>query len=170
VYKRQIIGEMNLFHPERRIIFEKKAEEVVRPDLVLYGTMVQDSVQYAFVEDRKNPQNSPGRGARQTVVKKGDNISGFVISEIGMDRVVLVRGDDRMVVLLSDVAKKRNVSGTPTPVGQTGPVNPFGTQGVPRQQRQSGVPNVVPAPPGTAMTPQPLPRQAVAPASRPAVP
>ncbi len=186
-----VIGEMNLFHPERRIIFEKKAEEVVRPDLILYGTMIQDAVQYAFIENRRNPSNSPGRGVRQTVVKKGDDIGGFVISEVAADRIVLVRGDDRMVVLLADAARKRNGSGTPSvsspsppsPVGQSGAVNPFTAQGSIRQQRQSGMPNVTPAPPGTQspapqsfprqpMTtgPQPLPRQSITPGQRPVAP
>lgn len=168
-----VIGEMNLFHPERRIIFEKKAEEVVRPDLILYGTMVQDAVQYAFIEDKKNPSSSPGRGARQTVVKKGDNISGFVISEVATDRIVLVRGDDKMVVLLSDVAKKRTAGGapSPSPVVQPGAVNPFAAQGGMRQQRQQGTPNVTPAPPGTqSAVPQPLPRQPITTGPRPSTP
>ena len=44
-----VIGELNLFHQERRIPVDKKAEEIPKPELILYGTMIQDNVQYAFI-------------------------------------------------------------------------------------------------------------------------
>ena len=96
-----VIGELNLFHPERRIPVDKKAEEIPKPELILYGTMVQDNVQYAFIEDKKNPKTTPGRGNRQTTIKKGDVIGGFVVSEIGTDRITLTKGDEKMTVLLT---------------------------------------------------------------------
>ena len=103
-----VIGELNLFHPERRVPVDKKAEEIPKPELILYGTMIQDNVQYAFIEDKKNPKTTPGRGNRQTTIKKGDVIGGFVVSEIGTDRITLTKGDDKMTVLLANTDKRNS--------------------------------------------------------------
>ena len=172
------IGEMNLFHPERRVSVEKKTEEIPRPELMLYGTMVQDNVQYAFIEDKKNPKTTPGRGTRQTTIKKGDVISGFVVSEIWADRITLTKGDEKMTVLLAGADKRSGSTASPqrptqtttpgTPV-QSAPVSPFapapGATG-PMQQigrSPSGTPSMA-QPPGT--TPQPLPRPSTPEAGR----
>jgi hypothetical protein len=164
-----VIGELNLFHPERRVPVEKKVEEIPRPELILYGTMIQDNVQYAFIEDKKNPKTTPGRGSRQTTIKKGDVISGFVVSEIGTDRVTLTKGDDKMTVLLTnkdkrnDSAASTSTTSTQRPTQPATPGSPFapgpGT-GSPIQMggRPSGAP---PAPLTPGTTPQPLPRPAV---------
>jgi hypothetical protein len=168
------IGELNLFHPERRVPVEKKVEEIPRPELILYGTMIQDNVQYAFIEDKKNPKTTPGRGSRQTTIKKGDVISGFVVSEIGTDRITLTKGDDKMTVLLTNADKRNgstasaNTTGTQRPIQTTpsgapapgSPFTPISGTGSPIQMggRPSGAPPA-PLPPGT--TPQPLPRPAV---------
>jgi hypothetical protein len=172
-----VIGELNLFHPERRVPVDKKAEEIPKPELILYGTMVQDNVQYAFIEDKKNPKTTPGRGSRQATIKKGDVIGGFVVSEIGTDRITLTKGDDKMTVLLTSSTDKRNGSTgststqkpTQTPTsGAPVPGSPFtpgqGT-GSPTQMggRPSGAPSA-PQPAGT--TPQPLPRPAAPGAGR----
>lgn len=168
-----VIGELNLFHPERRIPVDKKAEEIPKPELILYGTMIQDNVQYAFIEDKKNPKTTPGRGNRQTTVKKGDVISGFVISEVRADRITLTKGDEKLTVLLADANKRKNgtvtqgpmQTPTPTPArpGQTSPGSPFG----PVSSPTSSAPQVGARPPTTAPTtqppgaiPQPLPRPA----------
>ena len=108
-----VIGEMNLFHPERITPAEKKAE-LPKPELVLYATMVSDEAQFAFIEDKKNPGTTPGRGKRQTVIKKGDAISGFVVTEIAPDRIVLVRGDEQMTVRLSEGEKRKGGNGAST--------------------------------------------------------
>jgi hypothetical protein len=164
-----VIGELNLFHPERRIPVEKKAEEILKPELVLYGTLIQDNVQYAFIEDKKNPKTTPGRGNRQTMIKKGDVISGFVVSEIGADRITLTKGDEKMTVLLAS-ADKRNDSPTaqkpitsiPGSPGQTVPTSPFAPAPGTGSPIQMGGRPVGASPmtqsPGT--TPQPLPRPA----------
>ena len=117
-----VIGELNLFHPERRIPVEKKAEEIPKPELILYGTMVQDNVQYAFIEDKKNPKTTPGRGNRQTIIKKGDVIGGFVVSEIRADRITLTKGDEKMTVLLTS-ADKRNGSTAGTEANSPSPAH-----------------------------------------------
>jgi len=164
------IGEMNLFHPERRVPVEKKTEEILKPELILYGTMVQDNVQYAFIEDKKNPKTTPGRGNRQTTIKKGDVISGFVVSEIRADRITLTKGDEKMTVLLASADKRSGSTAspqrptqttTPTRPGQTAPASPFapvpGATGPVQQigRDPAGTAPVV-QPPGSAS--QPLPR------------
>ncbi len=175
-----VIAELNLFHPDRRISIEKKAEEIPKPDLILYGTMIQDDIQYAFVEDKKNPKTTPGRGTRQTTVKKGDVISGFVISEIKTDRITLAKGDEKITVLLADTNKPKNGAvtqppiQTPTPArpaqlpastrpAQTSPASPFGpvpgqTGPVPQMGGRPAITAPSTQPPGAV--PQPLPRPA----------
>ena len=119
-----VIGELNLFHPERRIPVDKKAEEIPKPELILYGTMVQDNVQYAFIEDKKNPKTTPGRGNRQTTIKKGDVIGGFVVSEIGTDRITLTKGDEKMTVLLTNADKRNSSTASQKPTQTTAPGTP----------------------------------------------
>jgi hypothetical protein len=74
-----VIGEANLFHPDRTIPVEKKAE-VPRPEIVLYATII-NSDRLAFIEDVKNPLGTPGRGTRQRVVKKGEVVSGYTVTD-----------------------------------------------------------------------------------------
>jgi hypothetical protein len=173
-----VIGELNLFHPERRVPVDKKADEIPKPELILYGTMVQDNVQYAFIEDKKSPKTTPGRGNRQTTVKKGDVVGGFIVSEIKADRITLTKGDETMVVLLANTDKRKDSTGaqrptqttTPGTPSQTTPGSPFGaTPGTtgPMQQvggRPSGAPPIAQPPTGPA--PQPLPRPAAPGAGR----
>ena len=103
-----IIAEQNLFHPDRKIPVEKKdAQQQPKPELILYGTLISEGSSVAYVEDKKNPKTSPGRGKRQNVMKKGDAISGFVLKEIEADRIMLSRGDETMVVHLSQGDKPR---------------------------------------------------------------
>ncbi len=107
------IAENNLFHPERRT--PKDEKPLPKPELVLYGTIVAEGGSVAYIEDKKSPKTTPGRGKRQTAVKKGDVISGFVLKEIEVDRIVLTRGEETMVVYLSDAGKQRGTETTLTP-------------------------------------------------------
>jgi hypothetical protein len=97
------VAEQNLFHPERKIPVEKKAEQPLpKPEFVLYGTMITNGLSLAYVEDLKAPRSSPGRGQRQTSLKKGDRMSGFTLKEIHTDKVVLMRGEEKLVVSIQD--------------------------------------------------------------------
>ena len=132
------VADRNLFHPERRIPPEKQsAQDQPKPELVLYGTFMSDGLNVAYVEDKKKPTTTPGRGNRQTVLKKGDAVSGFVLKEIEADKIVLVRGEESIVVHLSQGEKPRSSdvpvagggSGTrpasiPTPVAKPVPAAP----------------------------------------------
>jgi hypothetical protein len=103
-----LISDKNLFHPERTMPQEKQPEKAIpKPDVVLYGTMLADDASYAFIEDRKVPYSTPGRGKRQTILKKGDRLSGYTLVEIAADRIVLLSGEERVVVMLDDKAKVR---------------------------------------------------------------
>jgi hypothetical protein len=123
-----LIGEDNLFHPERRTPKEEKL--LPKPELVLYGTIVAEGASVAYIEDKKSPKTTPGRGKRQTAVKKGDVISGFVLREIEADRIVLTRGEETISVYLTDKGKQRGSETTlsspktTSPTAAT-PVQPF---------------------------------------------
>lgn len=114
-----IVAENNLFHPDRKLIETKASEEKkperVKPDLVLYGTMITDGVRIAFVEDRKNPYKTPGRGKRQKTIKVGDQLSGYNVVEINSDSVVLASDGDTAVFRIEDSTqdKHRTVSQPP---------------------------------------------------------
>ena len=107
------IAENNLFHPERRTPKEEKP--LPKPELVLYGTIVAEGASVAYIEDKKSPKTTPGRGKRQTAVKKGDVISGFVLKEIEADRIVLARGEETMVVYLKEEKRQRESETTLSP-------------------------------------------------------
>ena len=131
-----VIGEQNLFHPERTIPVDKKVE-VPRPEVVLYGTMM-GTERSALIEDKKNPVTTPGRGNRQRFVRKGEVISGYTVTDIMSDRITLARGDDRMTVMLADPGKQR--------AGDAG-----GPPGEPKAPARAPAP----ARPGVARPPQP---------------
>lgn len=124
-----LVGERNLFHPERTIPVDKK-DEVPRPDVVLYGTMV-DTDRFAFIEDKRNQVTTPGRGNRQRIVRKGEVVSGYTVTDIMKDRITLARGDDRITVMLSEPGKQR--------AGNTGgpPVEPAAPSAVPPRPPQA---------------------------------
>jgi hypothetical protein len=93
------ISEQNVFHPERRIPPEKKEETPLpKPEFVLYGTLITGDTSLAYLEDQKAPRNTPGRGKRTTPLKKGDMMSGFVLKDVQADKIVMVRGEEKMVV------------------------------------------------------------------------
>lgn len=109
-----VIGENNLFHPQRMIPPEKKdLKAQPKPEIVLYGTVVGDDITIAYVEDKKSPKTSPGRGKRQSVIKKGDIMAGFSVTEIKTDRIVLTRGEETMVVPLMETGKQRGDESKP---------------------------------------------------------
>jgi hypothetical protein len=129
-----IISEENLFHPERRIPPEKKDEPppLPKPDIVLYGTLITDTISVAYLEDLKAPRTTPGRGNRQIALKKGDTLSGFILKEIDVDKIVMMRGEERMEVSVNDAQRPKTRTATVT-AGKTSP-----GQASPIPQRQPG--------------------------------
>jgi len=110
-----VISDRNLFHPERIIPVEKKEEKPLpKPDFVLYGTLIDGETKLAFMDDLKASHTTPGRGKRQRVITKGENLSGYVLSEVHEDRVVMVRGEEKIPVVLDDKLHKRKGSAETT--------------------------------------------------------
>lgn len=107
-----IIAEQNPFHPERIIpampVDKKKEKPLLRPDIVLYGTMVSEGISLAQIEDKRSPLTTQGGRKRLRVIKKGAEIEGFILKEIETDKIILVRGDEIMVVNLLSPRKKRD--------------------------------------------------------------
>jgi hypothetical protein len=108
-----IISEENLFHPERKIPVEKKAEQPLpKPEFVLYGTLIADGLKMAYLEDLKAPRSTSGRGKRQVALKQGDSLSGFALKEIEAGKVIMVRGDDKIIVPIIDPSHAREGQST----------------------------------------------------------
>jgi hypothetical protein len=109
-----MIAEENLFHPERKIPAEKKEEQPLpKPEFVLYGTLITDNISLAYLEDLKAPHSTPGRGKRQTALRKGDTLSGFTLKEIETEKIVMVRGEERIELKVADSSKPK-IRGTDT--------------------------------------------------------
>ena len=135
-----IISEENPFHPERKIPVEKKAEQpLVKPEFVLYGTLIADDLKLAYLEDLKAPRSTSGRGKRQVALKQGDSLSGFTLKEIEAGKVVMVRGDDKIIVPIIDPSHAREgqaatVQAAPQQPGQ----KPAARTGEVRRDRRLG--------------------------------
>lgn len=118
-----VVAEKNLFHGERRIPPEKTGEAVLpKPEIVLFGTMIGDDISLAFIEDKKSSKTTPGRGKRQTALKKGDVISGFQLTGVENDRIVLIRGEDSMTVHLMDPEKRKDGAAQPSTAAARNPL------------------------------------------------
>jgi hypothetical protein len=145
-----IIAEQNLFHPDRIIPVENTSSEPDSPiEIVLYGTLITDSDSYAYVEDKKSSYTTPGRGKRQLVLKKGSVIGGYTLTDIEENKIVLVKGEDKLTVSLMDSRNPKTretqksdaskvLSGTmPTddPMSSAFPQNTDSPEGMPSVQR-----------------------------------
>jgi hypothetical protein len=98
-----VIADENLFHPERKIPPEKKEEAALpKPEFILYGTLITPELKMAYMEDKKAPVTTSGRGKRQSAIKVGESLSGFTLKEVDASKVVLTRGEETMTVLLDD--------------------------------------------------------------------
>jgi len=118
-----VVGEMNLFHPQRMIPIDVKAQ-LPKPELFLCAIIRYGSDLVAFVEDKKKPATSPGRGNRQTVVRKGTVYAGYSVTEINNDSIVLARGDQSVSVYLVDPGKRGGKSTPSAPTETTTPSAP----------------------------------------------
>jgi hypothetical protein len=118
-----IVTEKNLFHPERKMPSDKKEEpQIARPEVIYYGSIITSEKRIAYIEDRKNPYSTPGRGKRQTPVAQGAMIGGYKLTRVNPENIVLERGDDKMVVNLRDEKDRKaaEMTGTSRPVQTAG--------------------------------------------------
>jgi len=142
-----IVAEQNLFHPDRKIPPEKKEEQPVpRPEFVLYGTLISEDISLAYLEDLKAPRTTPGRGKRQTSLKKGDTMSGYTLNDIEADKIVMAKGDDRIVVYVVDKQNRK-----------TRETSPLITQAAPRQPTTAATRPPSASTQQKAPKPQPIP-------------
>jgi hypothetical protein len=155
-----VVSDQNLFHPERKIPQEKKVEVetgkivvIPKPDLVLYGTLITNDLSIAYIEDRKAPFSTPGRGKRPRPMKKGDNINGYVLRDIKANSIVLENGQEQLVVMLDEKDKKRE--------GETAPA-------IPASPSRSPVPGVSQAATNSPATTTPSPVPVATPQTSPA--
>lgn len=141
-----VVSEQNLFHPARKIPLppEKKEEKTApaKPDLVLYGTLITPDLSIAYIEDRKAPYSTPGRGNRQRPLKKGESVNGYVLQDVEPHRIVLAKGEEKLVVLL-DVKDKKRGELTATAAGSlpshsTAPAGPMTPMSPPLTPTMSG--------------------------------
>ncbi|OPY76290.1 MAG: hypothetical protein A4E64_01587 [Syntrophorhabdus sp. PtaU1.Bin058] len=103
-----VVAEQNLFHPERRIPVEKKdAKPLPKPEFVLYGVLITEDTSLVYMEDKKAPRSTPGRGKRLNVLRINETLSGFTLKEIRHDSIVMVRGNETITVLLSESRSKQ---------------------------------------------------------------
>jgi ribosomal protein L12E/L44/L45/RPP1/RPP2 len=122
-----VIAEQNLFHPERMIPVPKvEAPPLPQPEFMLYGTLVTDGLQIAYMEDKKTkgPQD---KEKRQTALRLGDSMSGFVLKEVDNEEVVMQRGEEKIVVSLNE-AKIREVAAPPPPAAAAATTAPGARQ------------------------------------------
>jgi type II secretory pathway component PulC len=117
------IADQNLFHPERIIPPEKKPEAILpKPEFVLYGTLITPDLKMAYLEDKKAPVTTPGRGQRQSALKIGESLSGFRVKEIMTDKVVMTRGEETLQVLLQEPGSSKTRETTISGPGSRIPV------------------------------------------------
>lgn len=104
-----IIADQNLFSPARSILSAEEAvQEEPPPQVTLYGTLITDDLRVAYIENQKDIRSTPGRGKRQLRVEKGYRLGGYTISEIENDHIILVKGEQKIVVSIDDI-KKRDI-------------------------------------------------------------
>jgi hypothetical protein len=134
-----IISEENPFHPERKIPVEKKVEQPLpKPEFVLYGTLIAGDLKLAYLEDLKSPRSTSGRGKRQVALKQGDSLSGFTLKEIEAGKVVMVRGDDKIIVPIIDPTHAREGQATTAQAEQQQEQRPAARPGEVRRDRRLG--------------------------------
>lgn len=154
-----VIGELNLFHPNRIIPPEKSEKKdallMPRPDLVLYGTLIANGLKIAFVQDKKAAPSSLGRGARQIALKEGEAVSGYTLRKITDKTIVLANGEDQMTLNLDEL-KDRTVE---TTVTGKAPGAVQAIQPAQRMPRASSSPAMPPSAPMASLSqfPPPIP-------------
>lgn len=110
------VTEKNIFHPERKLPSEKKEEQpLARPEIILYGTLITGEKRIAYIEDKKVPYFTLGRGKRQVAINEGGLISGYKLEEVNTESILLVRGGDKIVVTLNTQKERNpgNITGNP---------------------------------------------------------
>jgi hypothetical protein len=111
-----VVAEQNAFSPTRKNPAEQKEEKPLpKPEFVLYGTLVTGDTGVAFIEDLKEPHTNVS-GRKQRTLRIGGVLSGFTLREVDAEKVVMVRGEEKIEVRVLDSHKKtRETSPAPAP-------------------------------------------------------
>jgi hypothetical protein len=165
-----LIGEQNLFHPDRIIPEGKEGKKppasVPRPELVLHGTMMTSELKIAYIEDKKSAPKTPGRSAPYIVAKEGDNVSGYILKQITEKMIMLANGEEQMILYLDELkVRKGEITGPtkappqPTIAPPQGPQRPPMPQPAQRPSVVQPVPSA-PSSPSRQSASQPAPPMA----------
>ena len=166
-----VVAEKNVFHPERKPT--KSQPDAPPPEFTVYGTIV-GATKAAFIEDKKNPYSTQGRGQRQRLVHEGDTISGYKVSKITAEDVEFTQNDNKLTVRVIDSAKKktrqsvestRTATATPAPAQTPSPMPPMPSQVTPPPMPSMPMPALpMPMPPQAPASKSPPHSMAPAPA------
>jgi hypothetical protein len=142
----QIIATKSMFNPSRSDATEAAAAlTTAGPRPILHGVLIDGDRSRAYLEE------PPAREVFGYAV--GDRVAGGRLDSIESDRVVILRPEGRLVVLLQDPSKPRAGTGPsagPSPVGAPGRIYP----GFSRVPPPSPPPPANPAQPGSQPQPQ----------------
>ncbi|MBF0539498.1 MAG: hypothetical protein HQL03_14730 [Nitrospirae bacterium] len=143
-----LITDKNLFHQDRKLVLPPKTPEVAipPPDFTVYGILMYPNATTVYVEDKKNPYSTPGRGTRQRRLHQGDTISGYTLQTITPEYVEFVSGEKTLRYMVVDHSKNKPRAGIP-------PATPKGAP--PQGNPPPGAPPGMVTPPG--MPPIPMP-------------
>jgi len=117
-----IIAEKNVLNPERKIPVDKpEAPPLPKPEFVLYGTLIAGDDSLAYLEDQKASAAGKGKGRKPRPLKKGETMTGFTVKEIETDRVVMVRGEEKIEVRVSGHTKQEKAAQATAPTTSVTP-------------------------------------------------
>ncbi|MBF0317116.1 MAG: hypothetical protein HQL04_02995 [Nitrospirae bacterium] len=142
-----LITDKNLFHQDRKLVLPVKAPPEVAappPEFTVYGILMYPNATTVYVEDKKNPYSTQGRGTRQRRLHQGDTISGYTLQTITPEYAEFVSGEKTLRFMVIDHKKKVRTGASPA----TAPVPPKGNP-------PQGAPPGMNTPPGTPPIPMP---------------
>ena len=134
-----IIADENLFNPARS---EKASVAVAVVKPILHGIVIEGTKSRAFLEDPTLK--------RVGAYSVGDAVSGGTLQKIADDRVVIVRPEGLVEVLLQDPSKPK-----PVPVAAAGPPVTAAPRAAPPEGTPSGPAVTAPPPAPGAVPPGP---------------
>ncbi|HXX80428.1 MAG TPA: hypothetical protein VEI46_02710 [Thermodesulfovibrionales bacterium] len=138
-----IIAEKNIMHPERKIPVDKpEAPPLPKPDFVLYGTIIAGDTSLAYLEDLKASTAAQGKGRKPRPLKKGETMTGFTLKEIEADKVVMVRGEEKIEVKVFAHTRQEKQAQVTTPASPATPPQQQGRVTRPRGSRVTPTPPV----------------------------
>jgi hypothetical protein len=130
-----LIGEKNLFHPDRIVPEEKKIPNPMtlpRPELIFHGTMMTSELKIAYVEDKKAAPKTTGRSSPYMVVKEGESISGYILKQITENMIVLANGEEQMTLYLDEIKDRKGEITGPSRAPAPAPAATAPPQAAPR--------------------------------------